>query len=174
MNPIMKMPAVTSLRREVDRLFDRFWEGDEIPTMSDWNPTMDLSESKDTLCAKVEIPGIDPKDVHVHLDNGILTVRGEKVREFENKNERHYRMERSYGSFVRSIRLPMAIDTEKVEASFKNGVLTILMPKAPGVGGTEIPIKTGDSARTGTNPTTNPTGTQSRTGEPVGAGQKSY
>jgi HSP20 family protein len=142
MNALMAPPTVTSLRREMDRLFDRFWNGDEFPAMGEWNPPMDLSETRDALVAKVEVPGIDPKDIHVHLENGILTVKGEKEKETEKQDERFYRIERSYGSFTRSFRLPVAVDTVKIDAAFKNGVLTVTMPKAAEAKGTEIPIKT--------------------------------
>jgi HSP20 family protein len=141
MNGLMMSPRVGSLRREMDRLFDRLWEGDELATMGEWNPSMDLSETKDMLEARIEVPGIEPNDIHVNLENGILTVKGEKTKETEKEDERFYRMERSYGSFMRSLRLPVAVDASKVNATFKNGLLTVTMPKAPEARGTEIPVK---------------------------------
>lgn len=141
MNGLMTLPTVTSLRREMDRVFDRLWEGDAFGQMGEWNPSTDLSETKDALVAKIEVPGIEPKDIHVNLENGVLTIKGEKRQETEKKDEHFYRMERSYGSFVRSIRLPVMVDAAQVSATFKNGLLTITMPKSAEARGTEIPVK---------------------------------
>lgn len=141
MNALMSPPVVTSLRKEMDRLFDRLWDGDEFRLMGEWNPSMDLSETKDALIARIEIPGIEQKDVHVSLENGVLTVKGEKQLEAEKKDERFYRTERSYGSFVRTLWLPVSVDAARVTATFKNGVLTITMPKAREAMGIEIPVK---------------------------------
>lgn len=134
----------TGFKRDIDRLFERMmgdWDVPEFKPMGDWMPSMDFSETRDGYSAKVEIAGIDPKDIHVSVENGVLTVKGEKKEEKEEKDERRYRSERSYGSFARSVRLPGPVDTEKVTAAFKNGVLTIAMPKAVTARGTQIPVK---------------------------------
>jgi HSP20 family protein len=102
---------------------------------------VDLTESPDALMARVEIPGIDPKDVQVTLENEILTVKGEKREEIDEKKERFLRTERSYGAFIRTMKLPIAVDGARVVATFKNGLLEIVMPKAPGAKGMTIPIK---------------------------------
>jgi HSP20 family protein len=141
MKAMLPPPGVTSLRKEMDRLFDRIWDGDEFTTMGEWNPLIDFRETKDTLIAKVEVPGIEPKDIQVTLENGVLTIKGEKRKDLEEKDEKFYRMERSYGSFARSIRLPIHVETQKVIATFKDGLLTVVMPKAPEAKGTTIPIQ---------------------------------
>lgn len=133
--------GMTTLRKEMDRLFDRFWDGDETPTMGAWNPRVELSENRDVLKLKAELPGIDPKDVQVMVENGILTLQGEKRQEAEVKDERFYRAERSYGTFARSLRLPANVDAQRVTATFKNGVLVVELPKTSEAKGTTVPIK---------------------------------
>jgi HSP20 family protein len=132
-----------SLKHEMDRVFDRFLEGrwDEIPGLGEWTPNMDISETKDSLVAKVEVPGMDPKDIQISLQENLLTIKGEKRQEKEEKDEHYHRVERAYGVFTRSVRLPVAVDASKVTASFKNGLLTVTLPKTPSARGTTIPVK---------------------------------
>ena len=137
------MTGMGSLKHEMDRVFDRFLEGrwDEIPGLGEWTPNMDISETKDSLVAKVEVPGMDPKDIQISLQENLLTVKGEKRQEKEEKDEHYHRVERAYGVFTRSVRLPVAVDASKVTASFKNGLLTVTLPKTPSARGTTIPVK---------------------------------
>jgi HSP20 family protein len=127
----------------MDRLFDRFFESpwSELPALGDWTPAVDVSEGKDAITLKAELPGVDPKDVSVSLEGDVLTIKGEKEQKKEEKDERQHRIERSYGAFMRSMRLPAAVDGSKVTATFKNGVVTVTLPKAQGAKGTTIPIK---------------------------------
>jgi HSP20 family protein len=90
---------------------------------------------------KAEIPGVEQKDVSVSLENRMLTIMGEKHREKEEKDEKYHRVERSWGGFTRTIALPTGVDTEKVNATFKDGVLTIKLSKTPEAKGTTIPVK---------------------------------
>ena len=134
----------TGLRREMDRLFDRFFESPlaELPGLGDWTPALDVTEGKDAITVVAELPGVDPKDIGVALEGDVLTIKGEKEQKKEEKDERQHRVERSWGAFMRSVRLPVAVDSGKVTAAFKNGVVTITLPKAPGAKGTTIPVKT--------------------------------
>jgi HSP20 family protein len=134
---------MTTLRKDVDRLFERFFEPGwpEMPTLGEWQPTVDVTEDKDTVIVKAELPGVEQKDIAVSLQEGVLTIKGEKQAEKEEKDKRYHRVERSYGAFVRSIRLPAAVDAAKVTASFKDGVVTIALPKSPEAKGTTIPVK---------------------------------
>ena len=143
MRGLMPWTGMSGLRQEMDRVFDRFLEGrwDEFPTLGDWTPHMDVSETKDSLVVKVEVPGMDPKDIHLALQDNLLTIKGEKRHEKEEKDEHYHREERAYGAFTRSLRLPLAVDASKVTASFKNGLLTVTLPKSPSARGTTIPIK---------------------------------
>ncbi|HTO91683.1 MAG TPA: Hsp20/alpha crystallin family protein [Candidatus Sulfotelmatobacter sp.] len=129
------------LRNEMDRLFDRVWDGDEFSTMGEWAPRMDVSETPDALTARIEIPGIEPKDVQVLIEHDVLTVKGEKHEEAEQKSEKYLRLERGYGAFTRSVRLPAPVEANKVVATFKNGLLVITMPKAAEAKGVTVPIK---------------------------------
>jgi HSP20 family protein len=127
----------------MDRLFDRFFESGwrELPAMGEWAPTVDVTEDKDAVTVTAELPGVEQKDIGVSLQDGVLTIKGEKNAEKEEKDKRRHRVERSYGMFSRSIRLPSAVETDKVTATFKDGVVTIALPKTPGAKGTTIPVK---------------------------------
>lgn len=133
------------LKQEMELLFDRFFEPDngESFAMGEWTPKLDLTENKDALIVKVEVPAIEPKEIQVSLLESVLTVKGEKKEEKEDKDEKYYRVERTYGSFSRSVRLPVPVDEGKVSATFKNGLLTVTLPKTPAARSTAIPIKTG-------------------------------
>ena len=135
----------TGLKQEMDRLFDRFglepWA--ELPTaLGDWAPSLDVSETKEAFVVKAETPGMESKDIQVSLQENMLTIKGEKRQEKEDKDERYHRVERAYGAFARSVRLPVAVDGSKVTAAFKNGLLTVTLPKTPGAKGATIPVKT--------------------------------
>jgi HSP20 family protein len=133
----------TGLRREMDRLFERFFEPPwaELPAPGDWTPALDVSEGKDAISVKAEVPGVEPAEIAVTLDGDVLTIKGEKEVKKEEKDERLHRGERSWGTFMRSVRLPATVDGSKVTATFKNGVVTVMLPKAPGAKGTTIPLK---------------------------------
>jgi HSP20 family protein len=140
----MPWTGMAGLKQEMDRLFDRFFEPEvaELPAaLGSWVPSLDLTETKDALVVKVEMPGMDPNDIHVALQENLLTITGEKKEEKEEKDARYHRMERSAGAFTRSVRLPVAVDGSKVTATFKNGLLTVTLPKTPGAKGTMIPVK---------------------------------
>lgn len=143
MRALMPWTGMTSLRKEMDRLFDRFVEpmSVEMPMLSEWEPTVDISEDKDTVTVKAELPGVEQKDIAVSLQDGVLTIKGDKQAEKEEKGKRYHRVERSYGSFFRAVRLPTAVEAGKVSAAFKDGVVTITLPKAPEAKGTMIPVK---------------------------------
>ncbi|MEK7700647.1 MAG: Hsp20/alpha crystallin family protein [candidate division NC10 bacterium] len=132
-----------TLRQEMERLFDRFFEPrwDEFEAVGEWAPKLDFSETKDAYLVKAEVPGVEQKDISVQLQDQMLTIKGEKHKEKEEKDEKHHRLERSWGAFTRTLALPMGVETEKVSATFKDGLLTIKLPKAPGAKGTTIPVK---------------------------------
>lgn len=132
-----------SLRKEMDRLFDRFFEPawGEMPALGDWSPTVDVNEEKDTITVKAELPGVEQKDIAVSLHDGVLSIKGEKRAEKEEQDKRYHRVERSYGAFYRAIQLQSAVDAGKVAATFKDGVVTITLPKVPEAKGTTIPVK---------------------------------
>ena len=143
MKALTPWTGLTSFKTEMDRLFERFWERDspEWPALGEWSPKLDLADTKDAIVVKAEVPGMDPKEIQLSLHDQVLTLKGEKKQEKEEKEEHYYRAERSYGAFVRTVRLPATVDGSKVTATFKNGLLTVTLPKAPTAKGTTIPIK---------------------------------
>ena len=132
------------IRREMDRLWDSFLEGRPMRRAEDgreWLPSIDVSETKNELVIKAELPGLDPKDIDISMNNGYLTIKGEKKHEKEEKDENYHLIERSYGSFTRSVRLPREVQNDKITASFKNGVLRVTLPKSEEAKKKEIKIK---------------------------------
>jgi len=130
-------------RREMDRLLDRFVEPrwDEFEVTGEWTPRVDVAETKDAVVVKAELPGMEQKDIGVELQDQLLTIRGEKHHEKEEKGEKFHRVERSWGAFSRTFRLPAAVEGAKVSAAFKHGVLTITLPKTASAKATTIPVK---------------------------------
>lgn len=122
-----------SLRREMDSLFDNFFRGFDMEPfesrLGGFSPRIDVTEDGNEIRISAELPGMDEKDIDLSIQNNMLTIKGEKKEEKEDKGKDYYRMERSYGSFVRTIPLPVEVDTDKVEAKFKKGVLSITLPK---------------------------------------------
>jgi HSP20 family protein len=104
-------------------------------------PALDVFEDKDDVVVKAELPGIDKENIEVNLTDNLLTIKGEKKKEEEVKEENYYRCERSYGSFTRSVELPKAVHTDKVKASFKNGILEVRVPKTEEAKTKEIKVK---------------------------------
>ncbi len=134
---------ITSLRREMDNLWSRFLGDTTFPKMTteDWWPSLDVSETKNKLIVKAELPGMDAKDVSVTVSGDILTIQGEKKKE-EEKKDKHYHYSESYsGSFKRSVKLPVTVKTDKVEATFEKGVLNIELVKTEDAKKKEIEIK---------------------------------
>jgi len=121
---------VDSLQSEVNRLFDSFFGAPARGSSARrWVPAMDLVETDDHLVLKADLPGLDRDDVSIEIKDGVLNVSGERRSEHEDKNEGYYRVERSFGSFSRSLSLPDGIDAEQVKANFEDGVLEVHVPK---------------------------------------------
>jgi HSP20 family protein len=106
------------------RLFD---EGEGSITA--WMPAVDIYETAHDLTLKAELPGIDPKDLDARVEDGTLYLKGERKFEKESKKENYHRIERTYGSFMRSFALPTSVDADKVSAEYKDGILTLTLPK---------------------------------------------
>ncbi|HHT9120465.1 MAG TPA: Hsp20/alpha crystallin family protein [Candidatus Hypogeohydataceae bacterium YC41] len=136
-----ELPSITALQREMDRLFDEFFRRGGLMREWRWAPAVDVVETPDTVIVRAELPGIDPKDVDISVSGDTLTIKGEKKEEKEEKGKTFYRMERSYGAFVRSIELPTPVEADKAKADYKNGVLEITLPKVEQVKAKKIPIK---------------------------------
>jgi HSP20 family protein len=119
------------LQDRMNRLFrDSFSEGrEEDLTTASFAPAVDVYEDEHNVSLKIEVPGIDEKDVDVRIENNTLTVHGERKFEKEEKEENYRRIERQYGSFTRSFTLPSTVDAEKVSANYEKGVLRVTLPK---------------------------------------------
>ena len=104
-------------------------------------PAVDLFEDKNDIVVKAELPGMEKENVEVKLTDHMLTIKGEKKKEEEIKEENYYRSERSYGSFIRTLELPADVHADKVKASFKNGVLEVRLPKTEEAKSKEIKVK---------------------------------
>lgn len=119
-------------RREMDRMLDSFFDGFGERRVADWpglRPALDVQENDKELIVTAEVPGVSEKDVDVTLSGDLLTIKGEKKAEDEQKNGNFSYVERRYGAFSRSLRLPFAVKDEEVNATYDQGVLTIRIPK---------------------------------------------
>jgi HSP20 family protein len=126
----------------MDRLLERFFGepvGLERPTGM-WTLWVDITEAKDSVSIKAEIPGLEAKDVEVSLSGDTLTIKDDKIQEKEENNEHRHLLERTYGAFSRIVRLPAPVAAEKIKASFKNGVLTVTLPKTEEAKPKAIPV----------------------------------
>lgn len=135
--------------REMEDIFDRYnralsWPrrgSKDIMATEDWAPRVDIVETDNDFNIKAEIPEVKKEDVKVSVDNGVLTIKGERKQEKEEKNKKFHRIERSYGSFARSFVLPENVDANKIDASFKDGMLNLSIPKTKEVKPKAIDVK---------------------------------
>jgi HSP20 family protein len=124
-----------SLQREIDQVFNDFWRG--MPVLADrgnggmGSVKINVAETEKQFEVTAELPGVDPKDIDIQLKDDILTIKGERKSEKEDKQKNYHLIEQSYGSFERSFSLPAEVQSDKVEASFDKGVLKITLPKSP-------------------------------------------
>jgi len=130
-----------NMQKEIDRMFDRFRAaGADDNGIYGLTPSVDIIENDDDFTVNVELPGVDKKDVKITVTDGILTLKGEKKQSYENKTDRFQRLERAFGSFERSFTLPASVNSEKIEATYTNGILTISIPKAEQAKAKEIQV----------------------------------
>ena len=121
-----------SLRDEMDKMFEEFFEKVRFPSAREhsWTPALDVYDTKKEVIVTVDVPGVDPKDVAVSIMEGSLTIKGERKKEADLKDEELYRAEREFGAFQRMVQLPAEVSPDKAKASYANGVLKIVIPKA--------------------------------------------
>ena len=120
------------LRERMNRLFEESARGlgrGQEEDLGAWAPAVDIYEKGTDVVLKAELPGLDPKDVDIRVENNVLTLQGERKFEGETKREDYHRVERAYGGFTRSFTLPSTVDTTNVKADYKDGVLRITLPK---------------------------------------------
>ena len=128
---------LAGLQERIDRLFEDSFSRLRGPFSSEalergaWSPAVDIVESDDEIVLKADLPGLDPADVDIQVQNGTLTLKGERKFTSDVKEDDYRRVERVYGSFLRSFSLPQTVDPDKVEADYRNGVLEVRLPKRP-------------------------------------------
>jgi HSP20 family protein len=139
------LDSMTSLRRlnsVLDEAFNAwpFQSEQNGALTSAWLPACDVFEDRDAVKIMAEVPGVRPEDVKLSIENNLLTIRGEKKQQAEEKTERVHRYERSYGTFERTFALPTTVDPEKIAATYSQGILTVTIPKADRALPREIPV----------------------------------
>jgi HSP20 family protein len=133
----------TSLQREIDRVFDDFTRGwPSFHTASaDLRPRMDIAETDKDIEISAELPGLDEKDVQVNIADNVLTIKGEKKAEKEEKDKNYHMVERSYGSFYRALNLPAGVNIDAIKATLANGVLKVTVPKPAAAQAKKVEVK---------------------------------
>lgn len=116
------MPAMRHFQDTLNRFFNE-------PNTRPWSPPVDILETENELLLKMDVPDVELKDVDIRLENDTLTIKGDRKFEQQAQSKGYHRIERNYGAFARSFTLPNTVDTEKVHADYKNGVLTVILPK---------------------------------------------
>lgn len=126
---------LVSLQDRMNRLFEESFRGisrggnEEEWSVGTWAPAVDIYEHNSNIVLKAELPGVNPKEVDIRVENNVLTLHGERKFEGEVKRDSYHRVERAYGTFSRSFTLPSVIDTERIQADYKDGILTVVLPK---------------------------------------------
>ncbi|GAB6193379.1 Hsp20/alpha crystallin family protein [Desulfocastanea catecholica] len=133
--PFKRQSAVPNVLSEMDEMLKKMWYGFPFHNLEEdmdigWSPRLDVSETDNGMEIVADLPGMDKKDINVSLEDNLLTIKGEKKEEKERKDKHYHTIERRSGSFYRAIRLPVEVEKDKVEASFKDGVLTLRLPKS--------------------------------------------
>jgi len=134
---------LSEFQTEMEKLRNRFMSGLPFSRtfIEEWSPVMDILETKNKLIVKAELPGLEAKDVNVSVSSDLLTIKGEKEKKEEEKDAHYHCVERRYGSFHRSFRLPASVKDDKVEATFDKGVLKITLPKVEEAQKKEIKVR---------------------------------
>jgi len=130
-DPFVELEDVS---KHLNRIFNKFpartESSRELLALADWAPNVDITETDTAYLVKGEIPGVNKEDVKVNIEDGMLIMSGERKQEKEEKGKKFHRIERSYGSFMRSFRLPDNVDESAIKAEFKDGMLNVTLPKS--------------------------------------------
>ena len=141
-SPVSPLASLLTLSRDFDRLFDSTWAAAKADSQVAFTPVAELRETKDSVSVSLELPGVNRKDVSITFHDGVLAVAGERRQETEVKEGESFRTERSYGRFERQVELAAPVDAEKISAAFKDGVLTVTLPKRADARPKQIDIST--------------------------------
>jgi HSP20 family protein len=140
---------VVALQNRVNSLFRDLNEGDDPVTAASFVPAVDIYEDTKKIVLKLEVPGIEEKDLDIRVENHTLTVKGERKFEAEEKEQNFHRIERRYGNFFRAFTLPTTVDTESVQASYNAGVLKLELAKKPEAQPKQVKINVGSASNAG-------------------------
>lgn len=121
---------LSSMRNELDRLFDLSWSGRDSGLLSGWSPSLDVFDEKDGFVVTAELPGLKKEEIDLTFQEGVLSISGERKQTRENKEGETFRSERYFGKFQRSVTLPAAVDSSKISATYKDGILTVTLAKS--------------------------------------------
>ncbi len=135
------MRDISVMQDEINRMFDNFWGGFDGQDGAMPAPPVDVTEKADNFIVSAELPGLKKDDIKLTLQNNVLTISGSRKRETESRDDQYHRVERSFGSFCRTINFPTSVDASKINADFKNGVLAIELPKVEEAKPKEIAIQ---------------------------------
>ena len=136
-----------TLREQINRVFaDLLERTGEESNLTAWAPAVDIFETEHELVVKADLPDVDPQDLDIHVENNILTIRGERKFEKDVKEENYLRIERAYGSFTRSFSLASTVNSEAIKADYRNGVLTLSIPKREEAKPKQIKVNVGTAA----------------------------
>jgi HSP20 family protein len=139
--------GVSTLQDQINRLFsDAFERTEGESNLTAWAPSVDISENEHELVVKADLPGIDPKDLDIRVENNVLTIRGERKFEKKVDQDNYLRVERTFGSFSRSFALANTVNPEGIKADYHNGVLTLVVPKREEAKPKQIKVNVGASA----------------------------
>jgi HSP20 family protein len=133
---------VMDIQTQMNRLFDNFFGQPSQLTERAWTPPVDMYETKNEVVVAVELPGVNEKDIRLSITGDLLTIQGERQWTDETREAGHYRQERWFGKFERALSLPIPVETGQVKATYRDGVLTVKLPKTEGVKPKEIKINT--------------------------------
>lgn len=139
---LMTYHPFRSLQEDINRLFEDVFSDNVFSTTRGWSPSVDIVEKSDAFVVTAELPGVRSEDVKLNMTNNVLSLSGEKKFEREEKESNYYRAERAYGTFQRSFTFPVPVEANKIKAMYKNGVLTITVPKGEKAKPKQIPIVT--------------------------------
>lgn len=144
MNLVVRDPfwkEFNALSSRLNRYFDQPRDENEVDFLGNWNPAVDVFDRGSEVVIHAEIPGAKKEDIDIRVENNVLTLRGKKERSEEVKEEGYFRSERAYGTFSRSFSLPTSVNVSKIAADFKDGVLTLTLPKAEEAKPRQIEVK---------------------------------
>jgi HSP20 family protein len=131
---LVRFDPFRQMQDTMNQLFDRRWTNprwEDVPVLASWAPPVDIREEKGEIHLTAELPGVDLKDIDISIENNVLTLRGERRVEKDIKEDSYHWRERSYGAFRRTFTLPTTVDRDKIKATFKDGLLQVVLPPKP-------------------------------------------